>query len=147
MRVLREVVEADLPVFYEYECDPEASAMAAFPSREREAFLAHWARTLANDSALTWTIVCDGEIAGNIGCWKADGRRFVGYWIGRAFWGRGLATEALAEVLEIVDARPLYAEVVTTNVASIRVLEKCGFTQVGAHVGDGGIEELVLELS
>ena len=147
MRVLREVVEADLPVFYEYECDPEASAMAAFPSREREAFLAHWARTLANDSALTWTIVCDGEIAGNIGCWKADGRRFVGYWIGRAFWGRGLATEALAEVLEIVDARPLYAEVVITNVASIRVLEKCGFTQVGAHVGDGGIEELVLELS
>lgn len=147
MGVLREVVEADLAVFYEYECDPEASAMAAFPSREREAFLAHWARTLANDSALTWTIVCDGEIAGNIGCWKADGRRFVGYWIGRAFWGRGLATEALAEVLDIVDARPVYAEVVTTNVASIRVLEKCGFTQVGAHVGDDGIEELVLELS
>jgi RimJ/RimL family protein N-acetyltransferase len=147
MGVLREVVEADLPVFYEYECDPEASAMAAFPSREREAFLAHWARTLADDSALTWTIVCDGEVAGNIGCWKADGRRFVGYWIGRAFWGRGLATEALAEVLDIVDARPLYAEVVTTNVASIRVLEKCGFTQVGAHVGDDGIEELVLELS
>lgn len=147
MGVLREVVEADLPVFYEYECDPQASAMAAFPSREREAFLAHWARTLANDSALTWTIVCDGAVAGHIGCWEADGRRFVGYWIGRAFWGRGLATEALAEVVDTVDARPLYAEVVTTNVASIRVLEKCGFTQVGAHVGDDGIEELVLELS
>jgi len=88
MGVLREVVEADLPVFYEYECDPEASVMAAFPSRERDAFLAHWARTLANDSALTWTIVCDGEVAGNIGCWEADGRRLVGYWIGRAFWGR-----------------------------------------------------------
>ena len=51
MGVLREVVEADLPVFYEYERDPEASAMAVFPSREREAFMAHWARTLANDSA------------------------------------------------------------------------------------------------
>jgi RimJ/RimL family protein N-acetyltransferase len=70
----------------------------------------------------------------------------VGYWIGRKFWGRGLATEALAEVVGIVDARPLYAEVVNTNVASIRVLEKCGFTQVDRHVGDGGIEELVLEL-
>jgi RimJ/RimL family protein N-acetyltransferase len=70
----------------------------------------------------------------------------VGYWIGREFWGRGLATEALAEVVGIVDARPLYAEVVSTNVASIRVLEKCRFTQVDAHVGDDGIEELVFEL-
>ena len=146
MGVLREVVEADLPVFYEYECDPEASVMAAFPSRERDAFLAHWARTLANDSALTWTIVCDGEIAGNIGCWEADGCRHVGYWIGRPFWGRGLATEALAELVGIVHARPLRAEVVSTNVASIRVLEKCGFTQVDAHAGDDGVEELVLEL-
>ena len=146
MGVLREVLEADLPVFYEYECDPKASAMAVFPSREREAFMAHWARTLADDSALTWTIVCDGVVAGNIGCWEADGRRLVGYWIGRAFWGRGLATEALAELMDIVDARPLYAEVVNTNAASIRVLEKCGFTQVGSHVGADGSVELVLEL-
>ena len=89
--VLRGVVEADLPVFYEHQRDPEGSAMAAFPSRDRDPFMAHWAKTLANDSALTWTIVCDGEVAGNIGCWEADGRRLVGYWIGREFWGRGLA--------------------------------------------------------
>jgi len=146
MGVLRKVVEADLPVFFEYECDPEASAMAAFPSRDRGAFMAHWAKTLADDSSLTWTIVCDGEVAGNIGCWEADGHRHVGYWIGRRFWGRGLATEAVAELVGIVDARPLYAEVVRTNVASIRVLEKCGFIQVDAQVGDDGIEELVLEL-
>ena len=146
MGVLREVVEADLPVFYEHQRDPEAAAMAAFPSRERDVFMAHWARTLANDSALTWTVLSDGAVAGNIGCWEHDGRRFVGYWIGREFWGRGLATEALAELVQIVDARPLQAEVVNTNVASIRVLEKCGFIQVAAHVGDDGIEELVLEL-
>jgi RimJ/RimL family protein N-acetyltransferase len=146
MGVLREVVEADLAVFYDHESDSEASAMAAFPSRARDAFMAHWAKTLANDSALTWTIVCDGEVAGNIGCWVADGRRLVGYWIGREFWGRGLATQALAELVDLVAARPLLAEVVNTNVASIRVLEKCGFTRIGAHVGDDGIEELVLEL-
>jgi RimJ/RimL family protein N-acetyltransferase len=146
MGVLREVVEADLPAFYEHQCDPEATAMAAFPSRDRAAFMPHWARTLANESALTWTIACDGEVAGNIGCWEADGRRLVGYWIGQEYWGRGLATQALAEVVRIVDARPLRAEVVNTNVASIRVLEKCGFTQVAAHVADDGIEELVLEL-
>jgi RimJ/RimL family protein N-acetyltransferase len=120
--------------------------MAAFPSRDRDAFMAHWARTLANDSALTWTIVCDGEVAGNIGCWAADGRRLVGYWIGRQFWGRGLATQALAEVLEVVDARPLHAHVAKSNIASIRVLEKCGFVKVGEHAANDGIEELLLEL-
>jgi RimJ/RimL family protein N-acetyltransferase len=146
MGVLREVVESDLPVFYEHQRDPEASAMAAFPSRDRDAFMAHWERTLADESALSWTIVCDGEVAGTIGCWEAEGGRFVGYWIGREFWGRGLATEALAELVGMVEARPLRAAVVTTNVASIRVLEKCGFTRVDAHTGDDGVEELILEL-
>ena len=93
MGVLREVAEADLPVFYEHQRDREAAAMAAFPPRERDAFMAHWAKTLANDSALTWTVVSDGAVAGNIGCWDDDGRRLVGYWIGREFWGRGLATQ------------------------------------------------------
>ena len=146
MGVLREVVEADLPVFYEHQCDPEATAMAAFPSRDRDVFMAHWARTLANDSALTWTIVCDGEVAGNIGCWEADGRRLVGYWIGREFWGRGLATQALAELLDVVDARPLHAYVAKSNVASIRVLEKCGFTVAEANAEEHPGEVLMLLL-
>jgi RimJ/RimL family protein N-acetyltransferase len=144
--VLREVVEADLPVFYEYESDREAAAMAAFPSRERDAFMARWAKTLADNSALTWAVVSDGAVAGNIGCWENDGRRLVGYWIGREFWGRGLATQALAELLNLVEARPLHAYVVKSNVASIRVLEKCGFVKVGEHPGDDGILELLLEL-
>jgi RimJ/RimL family protein N-acetyltransferase len=144
--VLREVVEGDLPILYEHERDPEAAAMAAFPSRDRDAFMAHWAKTLANDSALTMTIVADGEVAGSIGCWEADGHRFVGYWIGREFWGRGIATQALAELVGMVEARPLYAHVVKSNVASIRVLEKNGFVEVDRHTSDDGIEELLLEL-
>jgi RimJ/RimL family protein N-acetyltransferase len=146
MGVLRPVVEADLPAFHEYECDPKAAAMAAFPSRDRDAFMAHWARTLANDSALTMTIVCDGEVAGNIGCWQADGDTLVGYWIGRQFWGRGLATQALAELLAMVETRPVHAHVVSGNAASIRVLEKNGFVEVGRHEAGDGIVELVLEL-
>jgi hypothetical protein len=59
--------------------------MAAFPTTERDAFFAHWARTLANDSNVTRTVVSEGEVAGNIGCWEDGGRRFVGYWIGRRF--------------------------------------------------------------
>lgn len=147
MSVLREVVASDLPVLYEYEHEPGAAAMAAFPPRERDAFMAHWAKTLANDSALTRTVVSDGEVAGNIGCWEDGGRRFVGYWIGRKFWGRGLATQALEQLIGIVETRPLYAYVVKNNVASIRVLEKCGFVLVETHTGDDGLEELLLELS
>ena len=108
--------------------------------------MAHWAKTLANDSALTWTVVSDGAVAGNIGCWEDDGRRLVGYWIGREFWGGGLPTQALAELLDVVDARPLHAYVAKSNIASIRVLEKCGFVKVGEHAGHDGIEELLLEL-
>jgi RimJ/RimL family protein N-acetyltransferase len=70
----------------------------------------------------------------------------VGYWIGREFWGRGLATQALAELAGLVDARPLHAHVVKHNVASIRVLEKCGFAAVESRTAGDGIEELLLEL-
>jgi len=142
---LREVVEADLPVFYEYERDREAAAMAVFPPRERDAFMAHW-----EDARERLGPDLDGRLRrrGRRQHRLLGGRRrrFVGYWIGRKFWGRGLPTQALAELLDVVDARPLHAYVVKSNVASIRVLEKCGFVTVGEHAGDDGIEELLLEL-
>ena len=50
-----------------------------------------------------------------------------GVQIDRAFWGRGVATEALSAFLCVEQTRPLYAGVAKHNVASIRVLEKCGF--------------------
>ena len=43
-----------------------------------------------------------------------------------------------------VTQRPLHAWVATSNVASIRVLEKCGFVRVGSHEND--VEELLFEL-
>jgi RimJ/RimL family protein N-acetyltransferase len=150
--VLRDVVEADLDVLYEQQLDPEATRMALFPSRDRKAFDAHWQRLLANDAVTKRTIVADGKVAGNIGCWEQDGRRVVGYWLGREFWGRGLATQALAELLEEVTARPLHAWVATSNIGSIRVLEKCGFVAVGSRtehdekLGEP-VEELLFELS
>ena len=143
--MLRDVVESDLDAFYEHQREPEANEMAIFPARDRETFDAHWRRTLANDSLIKKTIVHEGEVAGNLGSWEQDGRRLVGYWIGREFWGKGLATQALAELIEEVTARPLHAWVATSNAASIRVLEKCGFVQVGSRTTD--VEELLFELS
>jgi RimJ/RimL family protein N-acetyltransferase len=147
---LRDVVEDDLSVFYEQQLDPEAVEMAAFPSRERQAFFDHWHRTMADDSCIQKTIVSDGEVVGNMLSWERDGKRLVGYWLGREYWGRGLATSGLAEFVEELSVRPLYAEVATTNIGSIRVLEKCGFTRVGTEIEQtedfGELELLVMEL-
>ncbi|HEU5066537.1 MAG TPA: GNAT family N-acetyltransferase [Gaiellaceae bacterium] len=129
MALLRDVIESDLPVFFEHQRDPEATAMADFPARDREAFDAHWKRVLADPTNTTKTIVFEGRVAGNAVSWDQDGRRLVGYWVGREFWGKGLATQALAELIDELGTRPLYAYVAKTNIASIRVLEKCGFVR------------------
>jgi RimJ/RimL family protein N-acetyltransferase len=148
--MLRDVTESDLPVFFEQQLDPEAVEMAAFPAREREPFFEHWHRTMSDDSCVLKAIVSDGDVVGNMLSWERDGKRLVGYWLGREFWGRGLATRALAELVEELD-RPLYAEVSKTNIGSIRVLEKCGFRAIETTVEHdeklgGDIELLVMEL-
>jgi RimJ/RimL family protein N-acetyltransferase len=142
--LLRDVLESDLDAFYEHQREPEANEMAIFPARDREAFDAHWRKILADDSTIQKTIVDEGEVAGNIGSWEQDGRRLVGYWVGREFWGKGLATRALQEFVRELTDRPLHAWVATSNVGSIRVLEKCGFVQVGSRTTD--VEELLFQL-
>jgi len=132
---LREVIESDLPIFFEHQADPEATRMAAFPSRDRDAFMAHWEKVRADRTVTTRTILFDGEVAGNVVCFSQSGMPLVGYWIGRSYWGRGIATRALTIFLGTVRARPLYALVAKHNLGSIRVLEKCGFTVCGEEKG------------
>ena len=147
--VLRDVLEDDIEVFFEQQNDADAIRMALWAPRERDAFYEHWHRILADDDLVAKTIVSGDEVAGNIGSFSRDGKRLVGYWLGREFWGQGLATRALAELVADLD-RPLYAEVATTNIGSIRVLEKCGFQVVGSETEQdetfGEIELLVMEL-
>jgi len=128
---LRDVITSDLPIFFEQQLDPVATQMAAFPARDRKAFMAHWARIMADESNILKTILEGDRVTGNIVSWEHDGRREVGYWLGREFWGKGIATRALSLFLERVTARPLYAHVIKHNRASIRVLQKCGFTLIG----------------
>ena len=147
---LRDVIEADLPIFYAQQLDPEACAMAAFPSRERADFMAHWQQIMADSDIILQTILLDGQIAGNIVCFPQDGKREVGYWLGRDYWGRGLATRALALFLDQIETRPLFAHVAKHNIASRRVLEKCGF-RINAEdrflgAPDQIIEEFILML-
>ena len=138
---LRDVTPADLPVFFDHQADPMACRMAGFPSRDREAFMAHWAKILADDNNITRTILMDGQVVGNIASFIQEGQREVGYWIGREFWGQGVASRALSALLILVRDRPLYGYVVRHNLASLRVLQKNGFAIV-----DETDEEVILRL-
>ena len=142
---LRSVVESDLPLFYAHQLDPEATRMAAFTARDHDAFMEHWRNIMVDDATIVKTIVVEGEVAGNVVSWKEDGVREVGYWIDKAFWGRGIATRALALYLELVPDRPLHAHVATHNVGSIRVLEKCGFKMSGRQTDDAEAVDLTLD--
>jgi RimJ/RimL family protein N-acetyltransferase len=128
---LREVQESDLPIFFEHQREPVANQMAAFPARDRDAFMAHWAKIMKDESVILKTILFEKQVAGNVLSFEMSGEREVGYWLGREFWGKGIATRALSEFLAQIQIRPLYAHVVKHNVASRRVLEKCGFTLSG----------------
>ena len=149
---LRDVVETDLPILFEHQIDPEASQMASFPSRSREGFMSHWTKLMADPSILMKTILFNGQVAGNIVCFEQLGEREVGYWIGKEYWGKGIATRALEEFLKHIETRPLYAHVAKHNIASRRVLEKCGFHVSGEDkffsqiLGDD-IEEYILVLN
>lgn len=152
---LRDVLPGDLPTFYEHGRDPTAVHMAAFTApdpNDRAAFDAHWARILANPFVATQTVLVDGTVVGSVGSYTDDGRREVTYWIGREFWGRGIATAALQAFLRQETRRPLYARAAADNAASIRVLEKCGFVLIGrergyANARGAEIDEVVMELA
>jgi len=145
---LRAVRDDDLPMLFEHQRDPEANRMANFDARDRDTFMAHWAKILRDESAAVRTIEFEGGVAGNVVSWEHDGERDVGYWIGREHWGKGVATAALSAFLDELETRPLHAHVVAHNIGSIRVLEKCGFRRTGEPTAAGadGVPELLLKL-
>jgi RimJ/RimL family protein N-acetyltransferase len=125
---LRPVSEADLSILFQQQLDPEAVAISAYPSKDRGEFMRHWEGILKNKAIMARTIMYKEKVAGHILCWK-EGKyeQRIGYWIGKEFWTRGIASAAVAEMLTLIKIRPLFAEVANHNTASKRVLEKNGF--------------------
>ena len=151
---LRPVRDEDLTIFFEQEQDPEAVFMAAFTHPDpsgREAFDAHWAKIRGLASVRLRTIEADGVVVGHVARYEQDGLPEVTYWIGREYWGRGLATAALRAFLQEDPRRPMYGQAAKDNAASRRVLEKCGFRVTGearyvANARGAEIDEVVLVL-
>lgn len=135
---LRDVTQDDLPTFFEQQLDPDANRMAAFTAEDpvhRDAFSARWGRLLRDDSIKKKTVLLDGRIAGHVMSFEQGGEREVTYWLGKEYWGRGVATGALRAFLGHEGTRPLYARAAKDNVGSIRVLKKCGFEISGEDKG------------
>src|SRR5258708_7942218 len=86
---LREVTQEDLPIFFEHQLDAEATRMAAFPSRDRDAFMAHWARIMSNETGILNTILANDTVAGNVVYWEAAGEPNVRYLLRQTPSGKG----------------------------------------------------------
>ncbi len=150
---LRGVTPDDLAIFFEHQLDPDANRMAAFTAADptdRSAFMTRWVKLLADRAVVVRTVVAAEQIVGHVLSFEESGHREVSYWIGREHWGTGIATAALAEFLGVETTRPLYARVAKDNPGSIRVLEKCGFINIGESSGysnarGGKVEEFVFE--
>jgi RimJ/RimL family protein N-acetyltransferase len=152
--LLRDVVKDDLPIFFEQQLDSDANHMAAFTAKnpaDRDAFTSHWNKILGDDATTNKTILFAGQVVGHIASFERLGKPEVSYWIGKEYWGKGIATKALSVFLSQVKERPVYARVAKDNTASIRVLEKCGFKISGEDKGFSNarvkeVEEFILEL-
>jgi RimJ/RimL family protein N-acetyltransferase len=153
--LLRDVLNDDLPIFFEYQLDPEANYMAAFTAKDptnQEAFMAHWHKILTDKANIIRTILFNGNVAGSVSSYEEEGKPEVTYWLGKEYWGKGIATWALTEFLtQHNKTRPIYARVAKDNPGSRRVLEKCGFRIIGESSGFANargqeIEELLLVL-
>lgn len=124
---LRDVERGDLRQLCEFQLDPESNRLAATLPRSAEDFHAHWENVLRDPNAAVKAIIVGDELAGCVSCFVMDGLNAVGYWLGREFWGKGIASRALELLLIEITFRPLHARVAISNGASLRVLQKCGF--------------------
>lgn len=156
---LRPIKQADLPVFYQHQQHKPALHMAAFVHEDpsnRTHFDAHWFKLINSNAILKRSIDLDGQLVGHIMSFDMGGgddqTREITYWIDHHHWGKGIATEALKKFLTIETTRPLHGRAAKDNTASIRSMEKCGFTLIAeergfAHARGEEIDEVVMLLS
>jgi RimJ/RimL family protein N-acetyltransferase len=139
---IRSWVRRDVPAIVRHANDYEVwrNLRDRFPHPYTTSAGEAWVRAATREHPeASFAIAVDGEAVGGIGLQRLDDvyRRSaeVGYWLGRAYWGRGLATEALrgfaAWAFPHYDVCRLFSYVFETNPASCRVLEKADFILEG----------------
>ncbi len=131
--VLRKTESSDLEALFLHQLDNESAYMAAFVNEkwnDKNAYLDKWNKLLA-DNANIRTIIADDKIAGSVSTWLLMDELQISYGLGKEYWHRGIATNALQQFLAITKERPLYGRVAFDNIGSAKVLMKCGFRKIG----------------
>lgn len=144
----------DLPCLYQIQLDQDANHMAAFTSESGADFSLYfekYANHLADPGISMWTIRIEQQIVGSVAKFVMAGDAGITYWIDKEFWGQGIATQALTQLLQYETVRPIYGYVAFDNLGSQRVLEKCGFRKVATDRGfarsrQAEIEEFIYRL-
>lgn len=139
---LRQPHITDAPALFRMRSDAAVMQYIGRPlmTREEEAvqFLQLFADNYQKDDGITWVICLkdDPQFIGTIGLWRYDKPHYraeVGYTLLPGFQGKGILTEALNEVIRFAfdqtGLHSLEAQLSPQNIASKRVLEKCGFVQ------------------
>lgn len=138
---LRPPTLQDVDAIFAYGCDPEVTRLVGWATyRTREAAevyvgsaLTDWDR-LHGPRPYLATLRSDGTVIGSTGTVPDHGVQ-IGYIVARSHWGRGYATEMARAMVQLAFASPhvfrVWALCDTTNLASARVLEKCGMTCEG----------------
>ncbi|WP_082579767.1 GNAT family N-acetyltransferase [Arthrobacter sp. Soil736] len=133
---LRPLEDGDLDRIFAWESDPASVRQAAFTRPDpgdRSAFDAHYARILADRDVLLRAVLTEGRLAATVASFTMEDEREVTYWVDPAQRGLGIASAALAALLELDHTRPLFARVADHNSSSAKVLTHCGFTQIGTE--------------
>ena len=144
----------DLETLFVFQLNKEANYLAAFTSKDptdKTAYMEKWTKLLADKNINMQTILFNGIIAGSIAKYEIEGNSEITYWIGKDYWGQGIATLALKKFLNIEKVRPIYGRVAFDNFGSQKVLEKCGFKKTGTDKGFANfrkkeIEEIIFKL-
>ncbi|RXM50588.1 MULTISPECIES: GNAT family N-acetyltransferase [unclassified Chryseobacterium] len=145
---LRPTVLTDLEILFQIQLDEEANYQAAFTSKDsqnKEAYLAKYTRLLNDPTVNNQTIIVDAVIAGSIAKFVMEGDAEITYWIDKKFWGQGVATTALKNLLTIEKTRPVFGRVASDNLGSQKVLEHCGFIRIGTDKGFANARQTEIE--
>ncbi|TPN82793.1 GNAT family N-acetyltransferase [Aquimarina algicola] len=151
---LKCTTQDDLEILFLFQLDEDSNYLAAFTSKnpsDKAAYIKKWTRLLSDEKINVRTILLKNKIVGSIAKFEMEDNAEITYWIGKEFWGKGIATTALKKFLEVEKTRPLFGRIAFDNLGSKKVLENCGFSQIGTEKGfanarEKEIEEIIFKL-
>ena len=151
---LRPTIISDLEILFQFQTDKEGGYLAAFMPKDptdKAAYISKYTKLLSDPTVNNQTITIDNIIVGSIAKFVMEGDTEITYWIDRKYWGKGIATKALKELLAIETSRPVFGRVAFDNFGSQKVLERCGFVKIASDKGfanarQAEIEEFIYKL-